>query len=227
MKAADRGLLRPSVLTVCALATLLALGSWQLDRRADKHGLMTALQERLAAPELVAWAALPGSGVEFRRAALSGTFLHEREFRLLARSRDGRPGYHVVTPLRLAEGPVVLVDRGWMPEGGAEAERPEGRIRVEGVLRRPPEPGWAGPENRPDLDQWLYIDPAAFAQASGLALERRYYLVAGPGAPDRLPQGTVVGAELRDDHLQYALTWSGLALALAAVYGLWLGKQDQ
>lgn len=226
MNGSDRGLFFPSILTVCALAILLGLGSWQLDRRATKHALIASLQDRLAGPMIESWDALPAGEAEFRHATLSGRFLHDREFRLLARTRNGRPGYHLVTPFRLIDGRIILVDRGWVPEESGAIARPEGPVTVEGVVRRPPEPGWAGPENLPESGQWLYIDPAALARASGLSLEETYYLMAVPAPTGRLPRGTAVTPELTDNHLQYAVTWFGLALTLAVIYAVWLGRPD-
>ncbi|MDA0702340.1 MAG: SURF1 family protein [Proteobacteria bacterium] len=226
MSGADRGLLFPSILTVCALAILLGLGSWQLDRRDSKHALLASLQDRLAGPAIELWDALPDGEAEFRRATLSGSFLHDKEFRLLARTRNGRQGYNLVTPLRLTDGRIVLVDRGWMPDEGGAADRPEGPVTVEGVIRRPPEPGWAGPENLPEAGQWLYIEPTAVARASGLAVEESYYLMALAAPEGSLPRGTAAMPDLTDNHLQYAMTWCGLALALAAVFALWLGRPD-
>ena len=213
-------------MTVCALAILLVLGSWQLDRREVKHALSASLQDRLAGPAIESWDALPVGEAEFRRAALCGSFLHDKEFRLLARTRNGRQGYNLVTPLRLTDGRIVLVHRGWMPDKGGAADRPEGPVTVEGVVRRPPEPGWAGPEDLPEGGQWLYIEPTAMARASGLTVEGSYYLMAVAAPEGSLPRGTAAMPELIDNHLQYALTWSGLALALAGVFALWLGRPD-
>ncbi|MBT5414439.1 MAG: SURF1 family protein, partial [Rhodospirillaceae bacterium] len=92
MSGAERAALLPSLLTVCALAVLLGLGAWQLDRHAEKQGLIAALASRLAGPMLATWDGLPAGEAEFRRATLSGIFLYDHEFRLLARPRGGRPG---------------------------------------------------------------------------------------------------------------------------------------
>lgn len=226
MSGPDRGLLFPSIMTVCALAILLGVGSWQLDRREGKHALSASLQDRLAGPAIESWDVLPAGEAEFRRAAFSGSFLHDKEFRLLARTRNGRQGYNLVTPLRLTDSRIVLVDRGWMPGEGGAADRPEGPVVVEGVVRRPPEPGWAGPENLPEIGQWLYIDPSALADASGLTVDGSYYLMAAAAPEGSLPRGTAAMPELTDNHLQYAMTWSALALVLAAVFALWLGRPD-
>lgn len=226
MSGPDRGLLSPSIMTVCALAILLVLSSWQLDRRDAKHALSASLEDRLAGPAIGSWDALPDGEAEFRRAILNGRFLYDKEFRLLARTRNGRQGYNLVTPLRLTDGRIVLVDRGWMPDKGGAADRPEGPVTVEGVVRRPLKPGWTGPENLPDIGQWLYIDPAAMADASGLTVDGSYYLMAVAAPEGSMPRGTAAMPELTDNHLQYAMTWSGLALALAAVFALWLGRPE-
>ncbi|MEM7223120.1 MAG: SURF1 family protein [Pseudomonadota bacterium] len=219
-----------------AFAVLVGLGFWQLQRLEWKQAL---IDERIAQAQLPP-AALPDSfrpddQLDYRRIALEGTFLHDRELYLDGRPRKGEVGLHVVTPLVLPDGRTLLVDRGWAPKGARDpATRAEGQIegevRLEGALRRG---GWGGldmfrPANQPDENIWLWTDLAAMAAAADLENPiTEVYLIAGPQPnPGGLPIGRAIQVDLPNDHLGYALTWFGLAGALLIIAALVLLKKS-
>ncbi len=235
-----RPTLWPTLIALPALIALIALGLWQLERLAWKEALIEERQARSRAPA----AALPEdlgqpNSLEFQAIRVAGRFLHGRELYLAARTFDGRVGLHVVTPFALDDGRILLVDRGWIPEGRRDpATRPEGQVpgdvALTGLLRRP---GWRGlawlePDNQPEDNIWFWVEPAAMAAAAGLgpeagALIGEVYLDAGPAEnPGGWPVGGRTPIELANDHLQYALTWFALALALAAIYVIYHLRRD-
>jgi len=221
-----------SVCTALAVLVLLALGTWQMQRLYWKEALIIERQARSQAPAR----SLPGtfedpSSLEFVRVRLRGAFLHEDELYVASRTFKGRVGLHVVTPFVLDDGRVLLVNRGWVPVDRSKPEtRLEGRIEesldLEVILRRG---GWRGmdftrPQNDPANNLWLWFDLPAMA--ARVQLENAVTEVYGEILPDGLggevPGGLpiAVGAsiELRNDHLQYAITWYALALALLVIY---------
>lgn len=218
-----------------ALAVLLGLGSWQLLRRAEKHALIAHIEAQMKAPPVGFPAVIADArGFDYRRVTVSGRYLHEHEMRLLNRVRKGTAGVHLITPLAPDAGPVVLVDRGWAPRNIAGAEsgvvdRPSGRVTVSGIARLPAAPGYFVPANEPARGQWFSLDPARMAAARGLGPVAPVVVVAdvvvadvvvadvAPGGRASYPIGAEVRIEIRDDHLQYALTWYSLALGLVAV----------
>src|SRR5215475_17096 len=106
----------PTVFTVPAVLLMLGLGVWQVYRLHWKEALIAERTERISAPAV----ALPGpdadaGNLEYRHVTLSGEFAHDKEIFLGARSMNGNPGYHVVTPFRMSDGRTILVDRGWIP----------------------------------------------------------------------------------------------------------------
>ncbi|HYE00656.1 MAG TPA: SURF1 family protein [Alphaproteobacteria bacterium] len=220
-----------TLVAIPALLILLGLGTWQLERLGWKRDLIARIDERLAAAPAPLPATLPPDAAEaweFRRVAVRGTFRHEGEMRWQARTREGQLGVELITPLAREEGPPVLVNRGWVPLDRADpAARPEtltaGPVTVEGILRAPAERGTMQPDNRPDANQWFWLDIPAMAAAAGVPDALPVLVQAAPPAgavADRaaLPVPRVPRPELSNNHLQYALTWYGLAAALVAVY---------
>lgn len=221
---------------LAALAVMVGLGVWQLQRLAWKQGLIARLEQRTAAAPVPLPPGLDASdpaaieALEFRPVEVTGRYLNDRELHLLARTRDGEVGQHVVTPFRLADGRTLLIDRGWVPADAVEpAARQDGLLEGEatqvGLLRRG---GWQGsdwlrPTNKPQANQWLWLDLPAMAEAAGL--ERPvtgFYLSALPGQhPGRWPEGGRTRVQLKNDHLQYALTWFSLAVVLLVVFLVW------
>lgn len=202
-----------------ALAVLLGLGTWQLQRLEWKTGLIATIEARRAAPAAPLPAALDADrrmAWEFTRVALSGRFRHDGEMSVLAQTRNGRAGRRIVAPFEVDGGGAVLVDRGWAPDGGA-VERPAGPVALEGLLRGPPAGNPFRPDDRPGDGVWYRVDPAAMARAAGLPPRGFYVQAAGAAAPGRYPVPGGPALALRNDHLGYALTWYGLAAALAAV----------
>ncbi len=209
------------------LAVLIGLGSWQVQRLEWKEAVIAERATRRAAPPISVAAGLPDDpGLAFRRAVAEGRFLHESEMLVIHRTHRGRPGYEVVTPLRLADGGHVLVNRGWIPIARADPARrrhgrPAGRVALSGFLRPAGKTGRWLPDNDPVEDLWYYPDIVEMAARARLPRVAPLLLVAeGRARPGGLPIPLDGAAPLPNRHLEYALTWYGLAAALAAIYML-------
>ena len=217
-----------TVAAVAALAVLVGLGNWQLDRRAWKQQLLETRAQRVGAPALTYADVAAASDnaldvLEYRPIRLAGRFDDARALKLLSRTRNGRAGFHVVTPLVTdAAGAVVLVDRGWVPFGGDGdvTPPPAGSVEVEGYVRKFETPGRFTPENNPGTDAWYYLDRGQMASALELATVAPFYVQRAPGAvpAGRYPAGGVPDIALRNPHLQYAITWYALAVVLLVIY---------
>ena len=228
-----------ALLAAAAIAGLVALGNWQVERRAWKLGLIAQVAERVHAPPVAApapaqWAGLTKANAEYRRVRASGTFLDERQTLVQAVTEQGG-GYWVMTPLRLADGSTVLVNRGFVAEPYRARVAPAGSgpSEVVGLLRMS-EPG-SGLLRHNDAarDQWFTRDVAAIAARRGLAADRvaPYFIDAAavpppPGAdPKAWPVGGLTVTTFTNNHLGYALTWYGLALMVAAA-AAYVGREE-
>lgn len=202
---------RATVLALLALAILLGLGTWQVQRLHWKEGLIATIRERRALPPLpVARLAELGPDADHRRATVTGRFDPEHALRFGSAARDGRIGARLLRPLTLASGETLLVDRGWIDESESLATlaAPAAPATVSGVLRwhGHARQGWFVPDNEASAGRWYWWDLAGMARAVGRELSP---FVLEPQT-DRV--------DLPNNHLGYAITWYGLAAGLVAVY---------
>ena len=237
-----RPLFVPTLVTLAALAILVSLGAWQLERMAWKQALIARIDARAhAEPEAIVpeprWPEWRAEEDEFRAVRLTGTALHDKEVLVhgLMSGQPGAPlqGFYVFTPVRLASGAVVMLNRGFIPsELRDPARRPEAQassaISVTGLMRAPEARGWFMPENKAELDQWFTRDVAAMAQARGLERVAPFWVDAAPAANAAgWPRAGQTRLSIPNNHLQYALTWFGLALTLLGVFGAWAWKRTR
>jgi surfeit locus 1 family protein len=225
-----RPLFWPTLFTAPALLLLLALGFWQIERLSWKQNLIAQRQAAVSAPAVAAPRSIEEArGMEFRHVTDEGVFLNDKEIFLGATSEGGGQGYQVLTPLLEPGGRIVFVNRGFIPgELKDPAKRSAGQlggtVRVHGLLRLPPaeKPAWFLPENRPDLNYWFWVDLPAMGAADKLDRVAPFYIDADATPnPGGWPKGGVTRLHLPNDHLQYAITWFSLAVALAVIYVLY------
>ncbi len=216
----------PTIIAVSAFVVLMGMGTWQVQRLLWKGDLIAHREAQLAEPAMPLGDDLSviDGDFAFRRVSVSGDFLHDNEI-FLAASHNRIIGFKVITPLRRADGSVVLVDRGFVPS----AARPTwlrgegqvtGMVTIEGVVRASPRRGPFTPDNDLEKNYWFWFDYAAMAAYAGVEAPP-FVVEAGPAEnPGGLPIGRELQVELRNEHLSYAITWYCLALALVVIYGL-------
>jgi len=212
-----------------ALAVLLGLGTWQMQRRAWKLSLIDRIEHR-AHDEAISLTLAKDlwqrtRDVEYYRVLLVGRFLHDEE-RHLYTVEDGKAGYRIITPLVTGGGAIVLVDRGYVPEElkdpGTRAEgQIAGTVELVGHARAPVPPGWFVPAADIARNQWFTRDVAAMAASLPGDQPPRVapFMVEAEAEkiPGGWPRGGGTGFTFSNRHLEYALTWYGLAVTLLIV----------
>ena len=217
-----------AVLVLFGIAGLIALGVWQIERRAWKVALIDRVEQRLsAAPESMpapaSWPAINATDDEYRRVAITGRFLHDRETLVKAVTDQGG-GFWVLTPLETADGNVVLVNRGFVPpERRDRATRRDGNsaapASITGLLRLTEPKGGFLRNNDPAGNRWYSRDVEAIAAARGLPRVAPFFIDADAAPnPGGYPQGGLTVVKFHNNHLVYALTWFGLAILLAGAF---------
>jgi surfeit locus 1 family protein len=136
-----------------------------------------------------------------------------------------------MTPLELPSGASVIVNRGFVPLGSKDpasraAGQSAGGITVTGLLRMPEQAGWFAPQNDPARNAWYRRDPGEIARTQKLERAAPFTIDADATPnPGGLPEGGRTRLNLPNDHLGYALTWFGLALALAGVFAVFVWQR--
>jgi surfeit locus 1 family protein len=223
-------------MTVCAipsLAILIGLGMWQVQRLEWKEALIADRAERTNTPA-IALSAVPAVGwrtFELRAVRARGVYLHDKSLEIASRTMKGRPGVHVLTPLVLSDGAgTILVNRGWAPPKNArdpaEFRCPTGVIQVDGFLRAGEKTSAWVPDNEPANDIWFFADAPVMGEARDLGAVKPFVIELAPtaagvaGAMGYPIAGQTI-IEIRNNHLQYAVTWFGLAATLVVIYVLY------
>jgi surfeit locus 1 family protein len=219
-----------TIATALALALLIGLGVWQLQRLKWKEGLLAhiaALQTAHAQPVGPVLDALgQGRDVDFTRVKVTCPGLAAAPFLELYGLKDGQAGSRLISACAVASASyrTILVDRGFV--GDTTTARPPVNpgdttaIEMVGVLRKPDRATFVTPANRPGTDRWFSRDVAAMARQLKAAQPAPVFLFAETSTNPTL-KGLVpapVPTDIPNRHLEYALTWFGLAAALAGVY---------
>jgi len=223
---------------LAALLVLVGLGTWQVERLFWKQNLLAKMHDMISSEprslaELELFAAKTGDA-DYIPVTLAGRYLHDRESHFLA-TWKGAAGFFVYTPLQLSDGRYVLVNRGFVPYDRKEpatraAGQVEGDVNIAGLGRNrlTEKPSALVPDNDPAKNVFYWKDLDAMAAHMGLdrAAVLPFFIDADDTPnPGGLPIGGVTLIDLPNNHLQYAITWYGLAAALAAVLGAWTWRR--
>ncbi|MBI3675565.1 MAG: SURF1 family protein [Proteobacteria bacterium] len=221
-----RPLPRLTIVTVIAFAILITLGVWQLERLQWKRALIAEANANVSAPALSLDQALAlgAEMVQYHRVAVTGRFDNAKEAYIFTTGDQGAPVYHVVTPLILADGRALMIDRGTIPltlrdPKSRTAGLPQGEHRVIGVWRTPDAAGMFTPQPDTTKHVWYSRDVRTIAKADSVVLAAPVIVEADATPnPGGWPRGGQTVIQFRNEHLQYAITWFALAAALLGVY---------
>lgn len=222
-----RPLLAPTLWFLPGVALLVGLGAWQIQRLHEKEILIASVETGMKAPPVPLAEALKRvAESDYHHVRLTGHFLHDKELYVFSRGLMGAVGVDIVTPLVQENGEAVLVDRGFVPEALHDPKtRAEGQtagpVELTGVLRLPQKPGLFTPSPNRQTRLWFVKDVPEMAAAAGVTVPPVIIEADGTPNPGGWPLGGRTQVDFPNDHLQYAITWFGLALALTAVYLLY------
>jgi len=235
-KIRDAGLLLPGVLAVVVFAASVELGNWQMQRKAWKDAIVADIAKRstgspvvLPALDSVGQWRSAGNG-DYSKVRMRGRFSHEFERYFYALHPRFGPGFHVYTPLVLSSSNVVWVNRGYVSEGvKAPQARREGQVagevEVVGLVRMPVKKGTFSPDNDISGNIWFWRDLKAMHASAFDPVKVRAFpffvdALAEPAAPGGWPRSGVTDLKIFNRHLEYALTWYGLAATLLGVFSV-------
>jgi surfeit locus 1 family protein len=217
--------------SVLALAVLIALGTWQMQRRAEKHDFLAAVAAKAKSEPVSLEQALAQPDPRFVRVRIEAAANCDAQVLVNGFQIDGVktvPGGDVLTPVRMADGSWLYVARGFLPEdvlkelgGRIESAPCPSSIAGVAVLTPASDGGYFAPKADRAARRWFAYDALDIAKANGLGPVAPWVARLEP-EPDLeegvYPRPQVYAADIPDNHLTYALTWYGLALTLIGVY---------
>ena len=213
------------LLVLAVFILLVALGTWQLQRRVWKLNLIHAVATRLHGPATPApgpagWPTVTAERDAYRKVQVSGVFDHSKETLVLALTELGA-GDWVLTPLKTDRGFTVLVNRGFVSDDRRDARtrsagQPQGPTTITGLMRMSEPGGGFLRRNNPLGRRWYSRDVAAIGRAQSLSALAPYFIDADARPnPGGWPVGGLTVVTFPNSHLVYALTWYGMAALLA------------
>ncbi len=238
MTARARKLLWPAVISALALALTCSLGTWQVRRLAWKEALIARVEARAHAepqspPAPGAWAELSPEDYDYRRVSARGRFDFTREALIFTgppKDFGPEPGYFVITPFVLANGGVVLVDRGFIPDSKktatANRSAPQGETTIVGLMRAPQSRNAFTPADEPENGLFFTSDPQKIAAALKLAGAAPFTIMLDAPSADapatrETPRPIPGGPEIVNNHFSYAVIWFSLAGVVAIIFALY------
>jgi len=235
--------------TLVMVALLVGLGVWQLQRRVEKHALIAALTERLAGvpgslPLPLQWSTLAPDRDEFRRVSFAATYQAAPDAMVYSSGSAVRedisgPGTWAFMPARLPTGETVVINAGFVQntmQDRGQQDRAVTRlvtgepVMLSGYIRFPEAAGVLTPPENLAKRLWFTRDHLAMARALGWGGDGRpvapfYVDLEQPVPASGIPKPGPLQVHLKDDHLQYAITWFALAGAVVIAFAVWLRAQ--
>lgn len=222
----------PTVCMLVALCILVALGSWQVKRLNWKQGLVASVEARVNADPIAFKEALArfqsGEDMTYTPVTIEGVFANQHEAHVFG-TLNAKPGYYVFAPLMVAgRTDPVYINRGFVLQRfKAQSSRSDGLlqepVQVTGLFRvREKLSGVSAlvqPVDNPDTNEWYQRNPEIFARHAGLNTVDAYIDTNGQENLAAWPKGGTTRLAFNNRHLEYALTWYGLALTLIGVWG--------
>lgn len=227
----NAALIKLTITALIGVGLLVWLGVWQLERHTWKERIIQRIEDRTARKPVSLDRAIELArelqNPSYLPVRAEGRFHHEKERYLYSIALDGKPGWHVITPLETVSGRVVLVDRGFVPQELRDpSARAQGQFKdvvsVTGLVRTPEQPGLFSPDNDLEANQWFTRDLGAMTNSMfpGATVEPVPFFLEAVKSdiPGGWPMGGQTRLHLARNHLQYAFTWFALAIVLIVIY---------
>lgn len=240
--ARKRGVLGLAIIAAIMVGVLASLGAWQLQRRVEKHALIDALTERLAAapvslPPVSQWSGLNPARDEFKRVTFTAIYERKPDAMVYSsgsavRTDVSGPGTWAFLPAALPGSGRVVVNAGFVQNTMQERAQEDravaplvtgAPVAMSGYLRFPEAAGTLTPAENADKRLWFSRDHTSMARVLGWGEVAPFYIdLEQPVPASGTPKPGPLDVKLKDNHLQYAITWFGLAIVVLIAFGAWV-----
>ena len=213
----------PLVSFLIALLILLSLSLWQVKRLVWKTNLIEQRVSNFEGEPKNLFDIKKPNENEFKKVFIEGQLLNNLEFFMPALSKNGNNGFHIIVPMEVEKKKLILFDTGWVPLAKKEKNKRLNNLIQEkkiftAVIRLPGRKGYFQPDNDNIKNFWFFVEPKLMEETISMKLENRFYLEAVDNGPNGYPLGNQTRIYLRNNHLQYAITWFLIALSLIGVF---------
>ena len=208
---------------IVALSILLGLSGWQIKRLNWKTDLISQRINSFESDPISFVNLNQPEKNEFRKVFVDGQLLNEFEMYMPALSKRGNNGFHILVPLKTNTGKFIIYDTGWIPLKIKDKQKRLLHIvkdsqTFEAVIRTSGRKGYFQPDNDTATNTWFFVEPELMSEYLEMNFENQYYLEAINNGPNGFPLGNQTRIYLRNNHLQYALTWFMIACGLIGVF---------
>lgn len=249
MQKKRKSLLVPFLFMLIAVPILLKLGWWQWEQKTHKEDLIARIESRAnAMPRMVSISELANTGtsvdeLDYTPISLTGRFLHEYEVATFTNRQEGTakyagPGYDILTLFASKDGGVVLVNRGFVPQNlrnsAARSQgQTQGEVTITGLIRKPERRSYIDVADRPERNEFAIRDPKAIAAAKltnelkqqyAPVIDSFYVDLRAPMPNDGLPSPNKTSVNIPNRHMEYVITWWGLALVFIGMFGVFVAQ---
>lgn len=227
----DKIQILPLALTLCGIAVLCTLGTWQLQRLAWKEGVLSKIEAeyKKSREDLIIDPAFLNENFEYKRALIAGTWHYDKQIAITPRTHDGKVGHHIITPLSVIGGGTLLVNRGWVALDwpfDKDTAQDKASAFVTGLIKRPPRPNAFTPDNNLEKDKWYHLVLSDVVKAKDLQSPvYEYVMLLETELPEAQqswasPIAKANKPRLNNNHIQYAIFWFTMAGILLVIYVL-------
>ncbi len=208
---------------IIGLSILLSLSGWQIKRLNWKTDLISKRINSFELPPSSFSQIKDPKLNEFRKIIIEGELLNEKEMYMPALSKRGNNGFHILVPLKTNDGKFIVYDTGWIPLKMKEKKERlnsfvENKKNFVAVIRTSGRKGYFQPDNDINTNTWFFVEPELMSKYLNVSFENYYYLEAVNNGPKGFPIGNQTRIYLRNNHLQYAITWLLIAFGLIGVF---------
>ncbi len=250
MQKERKGLLVPFVFMLVTVGILIKLGFWQLEQKQRKDSIIIRIEQRAGAEPLVtnvkdlSIQTKSTDDLDYTSVALTGRFLHETEIAVFTNREMGSaqyagPGYDILTLFKDKNGGLILVNRGFVPQDFRQGKsRLSGQtqedINITGLIRKPERHSYADVPDRPERSEFAVRDPKTIIdsklkneqkQLEAPVINSFYIDLRSPVPEGGLPSPNKTNVSIPNRHLEYVVTWWGLALVITGMFGVFVRQR--
>ena len=211
-------LIKALIFSSLTMIILLSLGTWQLERLRWKSHIISTMNKHisLSPKEINASVINDIKNYNYRRVKLEGTYIYNKNITIYSKVLNGKVGRHLLIPFKTKFG-HILVNKGFIPKGYnidlAFAEKAK-NISINGIVKFQQKINYFTPKNNLITNEWYYINLDEIGKFLNIPL-MDFYLIEEDNPMERYPVGSQYNLKVPNDHLQYAITWFSLAIALS------------